>query len=549
MNACDERGTTMRKRATAIVCLTLAALATSCTVYKIKELDAKALAGKGPKAKILSVRTKTGQVDFREKDPAGLKGGAIVGNVYEGYDIDPYDIAEVAPAGKRAKVVLKGGDRFQVLSSWKAGDILKCDVVRPTWIPFDEVVLARVRTVNAAASVLSTLGGVVLLVGALAFDAATLDEDEEIDPADTFTGGLVSSLVEDIAPTGGGSGGRRSNLALLGMKDASDTAGEEEFWILEWTRVSAEPGEDGKFRVRLENASGAPRGVDEAKLVVVDHAPGLVVAPDVRGGLGAFSDPVTPLTGTDGEGRDITGLVREKDGDFWRSPGGDSAMDLKARPRDEITLEFPRPKGVRRARLIVNVANSAWPAQFAREVRAASGGEAMGPKRAPVFREWEYSRLRVQILTVFGWQTGQVIFAGGPLPAADMIYGINLDDVATDKIWLKVAPPAGYWLIDRLALDFGEDVAVEGEEVEAEDVDSPDAAEVLRALAVEDGSTLFLESPGAQSALTFTAPPPKDGLERTLFLRTVSCYETPPPLASPPRRPGSPNRQTAVTGH
>jgi hypothetical protein len=85
-------------------------------------------------------------------------------------------------------------------------------------------------------------------------------------------------------------------------------------------------------------------------------------------------------------------------------------------------------------------------------------------------------------------------------------------------------------MIDRLALDFGEDTPVDEVLVEAEGVDSPDAAEVLRALTVEDGSTLFLVNPGSQSALIFTAPPLREGMERTLFLRTISCYEMPPRL-------------------
>jgi hypothetical protein len=199
-----------------------------------------------------------------------------------------------------------------------------------------------------------------------------------------------------------------------------------------------------------------------------------------------------------------------------------------------LTLEFPRPAGARWAKLIVNATNSAWRAQFAREVAATSGGAAPGQKKAPIYREGEYTKLRVRVLTVLGWQTGQVVFGGGPLPAEDMIYGIDLDDVGGDKVQLKLEPPAGYWLIDRLALDFSEDAPVEGNVVDAEDVDSPDAAEVLRALAVEDGSTLFLENPGEQSVLTFPVPPPKEGMERTIFLRTVSCYEMPPPIIHNP---------------
>jgi hypothetical protein len=171
-----------------------------------------------------------------------------------------------------------------------------------------------------------------------------------------------------------------------------------------------------------------------------------------------------------------------------------------------------------------------WRAQFAREVLGRSGGPAPRSGAKPLYREGELTGLGVRLETVFGWQTGQVIFAGGPLPAEDAVYWLDLGDVKGTTVRLKLEPPAGYWLIDRLALDFGEDTPVDEILVDAEGVDSPDAAEVLRALTVEDGSTLFLVNPGSQSALAFTAPPPKEGMVRTLFLRTVSCYEMPPRL-------------------
>jgi len=51
--------------------------------------------------------------------------------------------------------------------------------------------------------------------------------------------------------------------------------------------------------------------------------------------------------------------------------------------------------------------------------------------------------------------------------------------------------------------------------------------------------TVFLEAPGQETVVTFPAPPLKDGLGRTVFLRTVSCYEMPggDEAAAPRRKP------------
>jgi hypothetical protein len=359
-----------------------------------------------------------------------------------------------------------------------------------------------------------------------------LDDDEGLghDLAEDIVYSVVDSAIDAALEPSGEPAPPRSVNALLALKESPNFAEEQEFWIMEWTPVDVAPDENGKYRVRVDNLSGVPRGVDEAKLVVVDHPVGVGVAPDAQGIMRTFSGPVAPVRAVDRTGRDIAPLVGKKDDIFWRSPGGDSAPVAAGNLRDELSLEFRRPAGARKAKLIVNAANTMWRAQFAREVLGRSGDTAQRSGAKPLYREGEITGLGVRLETVFGWQTGQVIFTGGPLPAEDAIYRLDLGDVKGTTVRLKLEPPAGYWMIDRLALDFGEDPPLVEVLVDAEDVDSPDAAGVLRALAVEDESTLFLVNPGSQSVLTFTAPPLKEGMERTLFLRTVSCYEMPPRL-------------------
>ena len=113
---------------------------------------------------------------------------------------------------------------------------------------------------------------------------------------------------------------------------------------MEWTPVNVEPGEDGKLRVKVDNGSGVPRGIDEAKLIVVDHPPGVTVAPDVLGGVRSFSAPVAPDAATDSVSGDIMDLVSAKDGVFWRSSG---KLDLSAGTplHDETRALVPQAEG------------------------------------------------------------------------------------------------------------------------------------------------------------------------------------------------------------
>jgi len=532
MKAADVKETRVKKSAAAVAWLMLAALSTSCVAYKIKEMGPREVAAKGKNAEIIGVQTKTEYLEFREEEPARVVDGAVVGKVHAVVEIDPYGIAEATRVKKRANVVMKDGARYEVLSSRLTRDRLACEVLIPACIPLDEVRLAKVRTVNTAATVLGTLGGVVLLPLLLA-EASDDDEGFGHELAEDIVYSVVDSAIDAALEPSGAPAPPRSVNALLALKESPNIAEEQKFWIMEWTPVDAAPDVNGKYRIRLDNLSSAPRGVDEAKLVVVDHPAGVSVAPDAQGILHAFSSPVAPTTAVDRTGRDIAPLVGNKDDIFWRSPGGDSEPVNAANLRDELSLEFRKPAGARKAKLIVNAANTMWRAQFAREVLGRSGGPAPRSGEKPLYREGELTGLAVRLETVFGWQTGQVIFTGGPLPAEDAIYWLDLGDVKGTTVRIKLEPPAGYWLIDRLALDFEEDTPVVEVLVDAEGVDSPDAAEVLRALAAEDGSTLFLESPGSRSVLTFKAPPPREGMARTLFLRTVSCYEMPPRGGAP----------------
>jgi hypothetical protein len=529
----------MKRPARLIACLAAAGLAASCTVYKFREMDGKSLAAKGRRGRILSVQTATETFTFSEKDPVEVKNGAVLGSLRVVYTLDPVEISAVIPARPRPRIVLDDGSRFQVAASRPVENRIRCETIQPVAVPLDEVVKAKVRVTNTGASILSTLGGAVLVIGAVALDVATYDDVND-EPGTTFTEGLMSGIIDDLAAAPGGSGLRKSNRELLGMAATPNAAGEIEFWTREWATVEARPGDDGKLCLRLENASNAPLGIDEAKLIVIDHDPGLAVAPDIRGGVRALPAPVPPDEAVDSSGKDIRELIAAKDDILWRSPMGVSAPVLGAGARDRLTFSFPRPKAVRRAKLIISAATSSWPADWAREAQSpaaqlpigkssenpAPKGSA-GGKPALTYQPWEYRGLRVELETFSGWQTAQVIFAPGPLPDFDLIYDLDLSDVIGDKVRIKLGPPAGYWLVDRLALDFGPEVALEPVEIAAETVAGEDGSEVLAAIASEDSRTLRL-APGDPPALaTFRLPPPREGLTRTVFLRKVNCYEMP----------------------
>ena len=538
----------MRKNVVAAGLAAAVLLGNACAFYHVKKMDPKVLAGTGPKGQIVGIRTAGESFAFPEDDPAVVRNGMVLGYVHMGCLLDPVDIVDISPGRLGPNVVLRDGTRFQSPDSRPEGQTIACEAVRTVCVPVDEVVGVDVRKLNGLASVLGTLAGAALFVAAVALDddgESWFDDDdggfaEPGNAAGYRPSDFLGALLDDAGDTPETARRRSAGRALLGLKEDADPAGETEFWAVEWVPVEARPGADGTLVAAFGNGSGVPRTVDEARLVVVDHPPGVRVAADALDAVRALAAPVPPDAANDGGGADVLAPLAAADGVLWRSVGGEAIPDGAASARDELTLGFPRPKGARRARLVVTAANSAWPAEFARENlgrwrAAAEAGEVVS--REPAYRNWEYGKLRVRLLTVLGWQTAQALFAAGPLPPADRVYELDLADVGTDKVWIKMAPPAGYWLFDRVALDFGEEPVIEAVALAAASADGPDGAEVAAALGAEDGSVLRL-GPGADPvALTFVLPPPKEGLERTLLLRTVSGYATPPADSHNPPNP------------
>ena len=87
-------------------------------------------------------------------------------------------------------------------------------------------------------------------------------------------------------------------------------------------------------------------------------------------------------------------------------------------------------------------------------------------------------------------------------------------------------PPAGFWKIDRVAVDYSKDSASPQLELMAEEAVVPDlaAGDVLAALAREDGQCLMLPNRGDTAEITFTTPQITPGKDRSSVLKTVCRY-------------------------
>ncbi|MBM3312307.1 MAG: hypothetical protein FJY80_12465 [Candidatus Aminicenantes bacterium] len=526
-----------RKTVALLTALALLASLTSC--FQIKR-NVKADPGRlyGDKAEWLVVaaaQTKTGErLEFPKKSGAVVRGGMLL--VPDPEAPVPYRIADGEiessqwiPRGRFLFIETKDGAAYQVRErgTFKAEGVTGITIrrglaYRP--VPLADLDLVWIKRTNWPLTItVNTLGtfavGVALFAAAGGFDWDwNWSQNSESCPFIYSYDGR--EYVLDAEPYGG---------AVCAGLERTD-----------WVALDHLAPAGGRYKLLLTNELEEVENVDELKLVVVDHPEGVAVVPELSGQMRTIAAPRPPVSARDGDGRDILPFVRANDGSFWigrmegRDPGKDE--DLK----DELVLEFAKPAGARQAKLVANAWWTQWGAQAIKPILATQGGElgaffdrinARGPALLSVmswFAREEMYNLQVRVETAGGWKTKALIFGGGPMIAKDKAYALDLEDVEGDTVRVKLTPAAGFWMIDRLALDYSEDVPVAVTEVGAVSARDESGRDMTGPLAFDDGDYFVIPKGAGPTALEFDAPPPPPppapGSARTVFVKATGHY-------------------------
>lgn len=493
----------------------------SCATTRVKPVSE--LYRDHSKVAIVSLITKSGNLmEFEKGDPARLvpASNAIAGKAFQHFEVDRRDIQST---GKNAKglttqVVMTSGQVYQVMSYREKEDKALFDSYVPVTVPLSDVQQVWIRKTDPGKALLLTLGGVAIasvIVFAVAMAQASHDIKEGSCPFVYSWNGAEYAL--DAEPYGA--------AISEGLKRT------------DWIELSELREAGGKYRILLANELDETEYTDELKLVAVDHAPGIRVAADLAGRFHAFADPVAPMRAFDQQGRDILPFVAKNDRAFWLSPLGEKDPAGEGEFRDELVLEFPKPAAAKQARLLANVWTTAWGSRSAGMFLGHYGSslpekyaevDAHGPMYSRLVN-WmmteELSALKVWVETPGGWKTRAMILGGAPFITKDKAYVLNIADVPGETLRLKLRPPVNFWMVNSLAVDYGEDPAVGFSELAAERAVDHSGRDARDVLASTDRS--YLESPrrGEQTEIVFSVPPLVEGLERTLFVKASGYYK------------------------
>jgi hypothetical protein len=102
---------------------------------------------------------------------------------------------------------------------------------------------------------------------------------------------------------------------------------------------------------------------------------------------------------------------------------------------------------------------------------------------------------------------------------------LKIDDVIGDSLKIKISPPANFWMINYLAVDYSENRAVEISEITAIAALDEAGRDVADLLAETDNLYHVMPEIGNSLELIFPAPDSSQNLGRTLILKASGYYD------------------------
>ena len=511
----------MAKRIITIVLLpAFCVFSMSCVTTQVR--PPSALTKATPRTAILTVVTKSGEtIEFRKDFPgrADHKAGAVVGSALQYIDVAAADIDKLVrdEKGQVLRFSKKDGSSYSVASYALEGDVAHVGVYVPVSVPFSDIQQFWVKRNDTARTLLVGVG-ILAAASAFVFAIAMHELGEDIENScPLIYSWNGQEYVLDAEPYGA--------AISEGLKRT------------DWVELSELREADGRYRLILANELDETQYTDELKLVAVDHAPGLKIAPDLFGRFHTFASLAPPVSAMDQDGRDVLPFVKANDRALWQSALEGRDPDSDGEFRDELVFAFPKPAGAKQAKLLANVWTTRWGSHSA-GMFLDHYGTSLPEKYAEVdghgpmyakFMNWvaseELAALKVWVETPGGWKARSMIMGGAPIITKDKAYVIPVGDIPGETLRIKLRPPVNFWLVNSLAVDYGQDPAVAATELAAETAVDRTGRDVRAELESTDRSYLVSPDRGDRTELVFAAPPLKDGLERTVFVKASGYYK------------------------
>ncbi|MBE0677484.1 MAG: hypothetical protein IH592_01845 [Bacteroidales bacterium] len=308
---------------------------------------------------------------------------------------------------------------------------------------------------------------------------------------------------------------------------------------------------DGTYRIKVTNELKERQYVNMAELMLVDHGKDVSVLTDKNGFPFTVLSPQIPVSAATGINTDVLQLISERDTRSFT--GIEGIADEKS--INNIVLKFVKPAEASAGSLLIRAKNTMWMEAVSSGIHELFGEryDSFSARREEVpgkkLQKWQLEQqlpLSVYIEKNNRWEFIDYFNIAGPAAMRDDILRLNLEDINSDTVKIRLETGFRFWEIDYTAMDFSNQEKVAVSMVPLTTATANGDIEVKETLAATDNIYYVLDEQGDEAALVFNCPELKDDC-RSVFLHSRGYYKVLRDQTGPPdkktlrsfRKPGS----------
>ena len=290
----------------------------------------------------------------------------------------------------------------------------------------------------------------------------------------------------------------------------------------------AKPGQ-AEYMIKMTNEVHEIQNTNLAELQVIDHPSGTTVLMDKYGNYQTMVNPQSPAEAMNLKGKNILDVIMERDTLLYFG----NNLEKDESSTDGIILKFKRPPDASHAKLVIKAKSTFWLDYVFTRFHSLFGDQydCWVTKQETIpdrqMKEWSIEQkipLLVYVEKKGEWKFVDYYNVTGPMAAREDVLPIDLTDIKTDTIRIKLEYGFMFWEIDYAAIDFSPNAEVIQRTAMLEEAIENKETDVKKLLESTDLFYYVQDEIGDNADMKFTIPP-RIREEQSLFLHSRGYYK------------------------
>jgi hypothetical protein len=286
---------------------------------------------------------------------------------------------------------------------------------------------------------------------------------------------------------------------------------------------------DNLYKISISNEVKEIQNTNLAELIVFDHSPGTNILVDKYGNAHTLADTKKPVSAVDNYGRSLTDEISFRDSIRYISQ---VQKDLIL--YDTVSLTFEKPANAVNSKLVISAKNTMWLDYMFVKFTDLFGNrydnwkEKRNEKPQEELLKWSFDQgmpLSVYLETDKGLVFADYFNLAGPMADKEDVLILDLSDISGDKVSIKLVSGLLFWDIDFIGMDFSPDQATIKTVVPLASATDENGKNVSDLLIDDDDRYLIQPDITNITSVTFPAPSPVQGMNRSMILHSKGNYE------------------------